>query len=378
MKLSKRTMMAVCLVLAVALLATGCAANKSPYAKNDADNYTVSVRFDANGGLFATNTSVITDSFNISGMQKNANGEVELALITPDDPIRDREGFEPYYSGYFLAGWYAERTQVSENEYTYSKKWDFSKDRLTVAAGGDYSSNEPVLTLYAVWIPSFTIEYYDLDSGELLDTKNYNPMTSNGIVAPQWDEGSGKIDMNDFPKRKGYTFNGVYLDAEGTIPATDEVIAHCGIVDVSNGTGSNGTMKLYVDWIEGDWYHIYTAKQFNKLADTKGNYVICADLDFSDVKWPNDLTKGTFTGTIQGNGYSFNNILAPSKPLFMELGDSVNISDLTFGFVTEEGETLEDADMDLVCDQIGENAVLSNVNVGVSSDADNTVDGDPV
>lgn len=363
MKLRKKAILAVSLLLTFALLATGCSGEKSPYALNDADDYTVSVRFDANGGLFATNTSVITDSFNISGMQTNANGEVELPLITPDDPIRDREGFAPYYSGYFLAGWYAERTQIGENEYTYSKKWDFSKDRLIVSANGSYSSQEPVLTLYAVWIPSFTIEYYNLASGQLLETETYNPMTSDGIVAPQWDEDSGKIDMNDFPKRKGYTFNGVYLDAEGTEPLTDEVIAHCGVVDESTGTGSNGTMKLYVDWLEGEWYQIHTAKQFNKLADPEGNYVICADLDFSDVKWPNDLTKGSFTGTIQGNGFSFKNIELPSKPLFEEIGDSANISDLTFGFVTEEGEPVENVGMELVCQQIGDNAQLSNVQV---------------
>lgn len=370
MKLRKKSILAICLVLALAMLATGCAGNQNPYAKNDADNYTVSVRFDANGGLFATNTSVITDSFNISGMQTNASGEVEIPLITPDDPIRDREGFAPYQSGYFLAGWYAERVKTGENEYTYSKKWDFSKDRVKVASNGSYSSNEPVLTLYAVWIPNFTVEYYDLATGDLLEVDNYNPLNSNGIVAPQWDETSGKLDMNDFPKRKGFTFNGVYLDAEGKMPVTDDVIAHCGVVDEEKGVGSNGVMKLYVDWMEGEWYQIHTAKQFSKLADKKGNFVICADLDFTGVKWPNDLTKGEFTGFIQGNGFAFNNIEIPKKSLFEEIADGAKINDLTFGFVTADGEVVENAGMDLVSEKIGENAEVSNVQV--------TVDGNPV
>ena len=365
MRFRKKSVLAVCLVLVVAMLATGCAGNLSPYAKNDADNYKVSVRFDANGGLFATNTSVITDSFNISGMQTNNNGEVELPLIAPDDAQRGREGFEAYNSGYFLAGWYAERTQVGENEYTYSKKWDFSKDRVTVSKNGEYSSEDAVLTLYAVWIPSFTIEFYDLSSGELLKAENYNPMVSDGIAVPQWDESTGKIDMNDFPKRKGYTFNGVYLDAEGTQPATSDVIAHCGIVNEENGTGSNGTMKLYVDWLEGEWYQIHTAKQFNKLADTEGNYVICADLDFTDVKWPNSLTKGKFSGTIQGNGFAFNNVEMPSKPLFDEIADGASISDLTIAFVTKDGKPVEDAGLGLLSDQISENAEMTNVQVTV-------------
>ena len=370
MKARKKLILAACLILVISLLTTGCSGELSPYAKNDADRYTVSVRFDANGGLFATNTSVITDSFNISGMQTNSSGEVELPLITPDDPQRGREGFEPYFSGYFLVGWYAERTQTGENQYTYSKKWDFSNDRLKVSASGSYSSDEPVLTLYAVWVPNFSVEFYDLKTGELLEADTYNPMTNDGITVPQWDESTGKIDMNDFPKRKGYTFNGVFLDAEGTQAATAEKITHCGIVNEENGTGSNGTMKLYVDWLEGEWYQIHTAKQFNKLGETDGNYVICADLDFTGVKWSSALTKGSFTGTIQGNGFTFNNIELPKKPLFEEIADGAQISDLTFGFVTEDGQPVEGVGTDLVYGQIGENAELSNVQV--------TVDGNSV
>lgn len=363
MKFNKKSIAAFCLLLVAMLLVTGCSGNQSPYAKNDAENFTVSVRFDANGGLFATNTSVVMDSYNISGLQTNSNGDVELPLITPDDPIRDREGFEPYYSGYFLAGWYAERTQVGENEYTYSKKWDFAKDRVKVPANGNYSSSEPVLTLYAVWIPSFTVEYYDLASGELLDTETYNPMTRDGIVVPQWNE--GKIKMNDFPKHKGYTFNGVFLDAEGTIPATDAVIAHCGVVNEENGTGSNGTMKLYVDWIDGEWYRIETAEQFEKLADPDANYEILGDLDFTNVKWPSKLTRDEFTGTIVGNGYTFNNLPLSDKALFKEISEDASISGLTFSFAVKEGESALEADMKLVCEEISENAEIMDVQVHV-------------
>lgn len=366
MKFNKKLTSALCLVLAAMLLCSGCG-ELSPYAKNDAESYTVSVRFDANGGLFATNTSVIMDSFNISGMNATS-GMVEIPLIAPDDAQRGREAFAPYNSGYFLAGWYAERTQVGENEYTYSNRWDFTTDRVSVAADGEYSSSEPVLTLYAVWVPSFTVEYYDLASGELLDTKSYNPVTSDGIVAPKWDESTGKIDMNDFPKRRGYTFNGVYLDENGTQPVTSEVIEHCGIFDAETGTGSNGTMKLYVDWLEGDWYQIHTAAQFIKLADKEANYVICGDLDFTDLKWAKNFANNKFEGTIQGNGYSFNNISVTDKPLFDALDDSTRISDLTFAFVTKDVEAGEG--LDLISKDVSENADLSGVQI--------TVDGSTV
>lgn len=365
MKLRKKTIVAVCLILVTVLTFTGCSGEETPYVKNDADNFNVSVRFDANGGLFATNTSVITDSFNISGMQTNSAGQVELPLIAPDDAQRGRDGFTVYNSGYFLAGWYAERTETGENEYSYSKKWDFSNDRLTVSADGSYSSNEPVLTLYAVWIPSFTVEYYDLHTGELIETETFNPMTSDGIAVPQWDERTGKIDMNDFPKMKGYTFNGVYLDQEGTQSVTGDIIEHCGVVNEENGTGSNGTMKLYVDWLEGDWYHIYTAKQFTKLADSDSNYVICADLDFADVDWPDDLD-GEFAGIIQGNDFTFMNMeLSADTALMKALADGAKISDLTFAFVTKDGKPVDDAGLGLVVEQVNENAELSNVQITV-------------
>lgn len=362
MKISYRSVLALSLILATLLLCSGCG-ELSPYAKNDDEGFNVSVRFDANGGLFATNTSVIMDSFNISDLQVNASGNVEIPLIEPDDVRRDREAFEPYNSGYFLAGWYAERTVTGNNECSYSKRWDFSKDRLSVAADGDYSASEPVLTLYAVWVPSFTVEYYDVDTGELLDTKTYNPVTSDGIVAPKWDESTGKIDMNDFPKRRGYTFNGVYLDAERKQPVTSEVIEHCGVFDPDTGTGYNGTMKLYVEWLEGDWYQIHTVKQLNKLADAEGNYVICKDLDFAGETWPKAFTNGKFEGVIQGNDHTISNISIGKKPLFDALDDGAKIIDLTFGLVSGENEAGEG--LDLISEDISENADLSGILINV-------------
>ena len=47
------------LLLATVFLATACGGETTPYDDNDAAGYTVSVRYDANGGFFATSTSVI-------------------------------------------------------------------------------------------------------------------------------------------------------------------------------------------------------------------------------------------------------------------------------------------------------------------------------
>lgn len=363
MKLKKKSIGALCLLLATMLLVTGCAGNKNPYQKNNAENYRVSVRFDANGGLFDTNLSVITDSYNISDLPKNGAGEVEIPLIDPSDAIRgDIDNFDAQKSGYFLAGWYAKRTEVGEGEYTYSDKWDFSTDRLKVDAAGDYSSDEPVLTLYAAWIPSFTVEYYDYHTGEALGSTTFNPMISEGIALPKWSKSTGRVVMGDFPKRDGYSFGNVYLSQDSTEPVTGEMIKHCGIVNEENGTGSNGTMKLYVEWMEGEWYHVYTANQFAKLADTDCNLIICDDMDFSNVSWPRKLTNGTFTGNILGEGYSLNNIDAEYVgKLFEEIGDGACIENLTFNFAAGAEVSGQDA----ICSAVSKNATLDRITISV-------------
>lgn len=377
MKVKNKSILAVCLLLVVMLLVSGCAGEKSPYDLNDDQNYNVSVRFDANGGLFTTNTGVIVDSFNISGMQTNNAGQVEIPLLAPDDAQRGKEGFSAYNNGYFLAGWYAERVASTDEQgntvYTYSKKWDFEKDRLKVHSGGSYSASEPVMTLYAAWVPMFEIEFYSVNSGEYLDSMTFDPNLVGEIAIPEWDMETGAIDMKDFPIKDGYTFNGVYLDKEGTETVNAEVITHTGTVNYENGTSSNGSMKLYVDWLEGEWYHIYTAEQFVKNAKLSGNYVIHADLDFSEVIWPTTLMHGAFTGTIQGNGYTFKNVSATQtnnsktvSGLFGQIKESAKITDLTIenaAFTIKKGARVSGASFGLLAGQIDDNANLTNLQI---------------
>ena len=66
MKLKWNHLLVVVLLLSALVLVTGCAGQETPYEKNDALNYTVSVKYDANGGVFTTSTSVIVDSYNLS------------------------------------------------------------------------------------------------------------------------------------------------------------------------------------------------------------------------------------------------------------------------------------------------------------------------
>lgn len=377
MKLRNKTILTVCLLLVAMLLISGCSGDKSPYDLNNEQKYNVSIKFDANGGLFTTNTSVIVDSFNISGMKTNNAGQVEIPLIAPDDAQRGKEAFSAYKSGCFLAGWYAERVETTDAQgnkvYTYSDKWDFSKDKLQVHSSGSYSADEPVLTLYAAWIPMFEIEFYSVKSGEYLDTMAFDPNVVGDIAVPEWDMSTGTIDMKDFPENNGYTFNGVYLDKEGTQAVTSDVITHSGTVNYENGTSSNSSMKLYVDWLEGEWFHIYTAEQFIKNAKLNGNYVIHEDLDFADVIWPTTLMHGAFTGTIEGNGHTFKNVSATQtnnsrtiSGLFGQIKESAQVTDLTLEnatFTIQKGARVNGASFGLLAGQIDDNAKLTNIQI---------------
>lgn len=376
MKQKIKVLLLTALTLGSMCLFTACGSEQTPYEINDKENYTVSVKYDANGGVFTTNTSVIVDSYNISDM-KAEDGVVEIPLITPDDKSRGNDAFKATKSGYFLAGWYAQRTEDGKDEdgktlYTYGDKWDFEEDVLEVDVDKTYSSQEPVITLYAAWVPLFEIEFYSLGSGEYINSYEYDPTLVDEIKIPAWDEKTGAVEMYNFPENDGYTFNGAYYDEDGTEQIVS-VLEHVGEVDEETGTADETVMKIYVDWLEGEWYHIYTVEQFLDNASIKGNYEIHADLDFTDENWPSSLMYGNFTGSIKGNGHKFTNIELKqtnnskvNAGLFGNITEEASITDLTFENVTytiEKGTRVAGASFGLFAGTISDGAALTNVNV---------------
>ena len=384
-KVSKIITIVLSVLLGIAVLAgvvmmiIGMVQNKEkdPYAVNDSENYTVSVMFDANGGFFTTNTSVIVDSFNVQEAPQK-DGKAQLAIIAPDDKVRDKNAFSAINNGYFLAGWYASREEAGKDEngnttYTYADKWDFQKDVLEVDPNAEHTSKEPVLTLYAAWIPMFQIEFYDLATGDLMQSVNYDPTAGKEILVPQWDKETGAVEMNSFPEKAGFTFNGVFLDAEAKQPVEGEKVEHSGEVNYENGTATGEALRLYVDWMEGEWYHIYNVEQFLDNASVAGSYVIHEDLDFEGENWPTALMHGNFAGTIEGNGHTFRNISLKQtnnsklcSGLFGQLIETAVISDLTLENVTftiAGGTRMAGATYGLLAGTVSEGATLENVTV---------------
>ena len=308
-------------------------------------------------------------------MKADEDGIIEIPLLTPDDEARGNDAFKATKSGYFLAGWYAERSENGKDEdgktlYTYGEKWDFNFDYLEVEADKEYSSEEPVMTLYAAWVPLFEIEFYSLEDGKLIDTYVYDPTLVKEIKAPALNDKSGKLEFYQFPERDGYTYQGAYYDEDKTEPISS-VVEHYGHIDRKTGTAEDTVMKVYVDWMEGEWHHIYTVEQFLENASIKGNYEIHADLDFTGKTWPSSLMYGNFSGTIKGNGHKFTNIefkqnnnSKANAGLFGNVTKKASITDLTFENVTfsiEKGTRVAGSSFGLFAGTIADEATISNV-----------------
>lgn len=379
-----------------AALMSSCSGGKGPYGGYDDEGFTVSIKYDANGGYFTTNTSVIVDTYKLSSLPSDPNGDKLVTLVSPDNDIRGRENaFLPQNSGYFLAGWYTEKTAVTDGEgneldangnvaaisgepvaYTYSGRWDFSKDKLAVDPAEVKSSDTPVLTLYAAWAPRFSYDFYDIDTGALIGNYEFDPIYINKITVPEWNTTTGQLDMHEFPEIDDKTFSGVYFDPAGERPVTEPTIAHTGVINLENATTTGNSMSLYVDMLDGKWYNIYTADQFIKYASPGGSYNILADLDFTGKGWKNALAYGDFTGTIKGNGYTFSNITVDQNDtaqsnvgLFGALTSSAVIEDLTFENVTlniETGSRRNTASFGLLCGTLAGGARLEGVKISGS------------
>ncbi len=374
MKLRIKTILLTLLAVGSVCLFTACGSEKTPYDTNNEENYTVSVKFDANGGEFTTSVYSIVDSFNPANLKVNGNGKAEIALIPTDSSLRS-DKFTASKNDCFLAGWYATRTEsVNENGetvYSYSDKWNFETDVLEIDPNGDYNSETPVLTLYAVWAPLFEVRLLDKGTNNVVGSYSFDPSTVSEIKMPAWDEETGEIDMGKLPAKNGYTFVKAYTDAEGSQEITDAVIKHPGVLNETDGTVTNPVLDLYVDWKEGEWYRISSAEQLIKKANLNGCYEIMADLDFTDKVWPTVFMHGNFGGKIVGNGYSFKNISITqtnnsktNAGVFGAITETASISDLTFdnvNFTIEAGARLSGTTFGILAGSLSEKATVNNL-----------------
>ena len=355
----KAILAAVMLLVSVMLL-TSCNTVKTPYDEYDGEGYSVSIKYDANGGSFTTNTAVIVDTASIESLPTGAGGMKELPLIAPEDTVRGSGNyFTAKKSGYFLAGWYTGREAVVDKDgnaldaygniaaesgndpaYTYSGAWDFEKDRYLVDPNKTYSASEPVLTLYAAWVPEFSFDFYTEDGSTLLNRVVFDPTTVSAITLPTWDSATGKMNYNDVPEVPGSTFESVSLTQGGEAYVGDK-LEHTGSFDPENASYNGQSMNVYVKYMKGEWFKITNADQLIANASPSGCYMIENDLDFTGKMWPSAFG-GMFDGTIIGGGHKLIGIryaqtsYKNNNGLFGQISAGAVISDLAI-----EGATLE-------------------------------------
>ena len=377
-------------LITVLCILTGCSQWELPYEGLNSEGYTVSVRFDPCGGAFANTENVqVVDVFRLADAKKDASGNYQLKLITPDDSRRGDRAFSISKNGCFFAGWYREcspRTDASGNPldaygrptsesgleqgYTYSGLWNFESDTLSVPEG-NYSSEEPLMTLYAAWIPYFNFEFYVQNEQGGFDLYESKQLIE--LNVPEWDLSSGKLNMNSFPEIDGKTFEGAFLDDAMTKPITEKLT---GDIDYEHGISATEKICVYTKFAEGDWYRISTAEQFVKNSKLGGCYYIEADLDFTGLNWSAALAGGAFTGKIEGGGHKFSNITfiqadnsKTNGGLFGSLASGASIRGVSFEnikYTLGAGSRMQAPHFGLLCGQLSADAALDSVSVSGS------------
>lgn len=364
MKSKILSIMAVLLVCAALMSLTSCSQWGDPYDALDKEGSAVSVKYIADldeptaenpsVGVFAnTNGVTVVNVYDIRKYTPNSSGKVEIALTEPNDKNKGNNTFSVSKDGHILAGWFVAEPRVNANGepldndgnlvsesgkpqgYLLGEKWDFSTDKLTLDAVGEYSSSSPELTLVAKWMPYVSFEFYEKEGTgfKLLGTKN-----TMSLELPEWKDGS--LNYKTFLSIPGRTYKAAYLDEAMTELITSKVE---GVYNYETGELETKTIKIYTEWLEGEWYQASTVSQFKSFAK-KGNIELLADLDFTGEVWPTSLTGGSFTGTIEGNGHTIKGITATGYStkggdiahggIFGSLGEGAVIRNVTFSDVT--------------------------------------------
>lgn len=380
------------------LVCAACSADGSPYKNFDKSDYKISIRYENNGGMFASQENInIVDTYPLSAFE---NGGVKLL-----EPGSDKRGggttqtrSQISRSGYFLAGWYKTREPRFQDEaktimldengevtadpekqgYTYSDKWDFENSVLTIDKDKKYTSEEVVLTLYAAWVPNFKYEIYFQDGEEWKVVEGaqpqFNPtLQQPNLEVPKWNNESGAMEYDTFPQASGKTFSKIYSDKELQNEITEGILPHNGSWDTVAAVAFNAVQRYYTTWEDGVWFNIANEDQLIKNARADGCYNFNANLDFKDKTWPAAFS-GEFKGKIIGNNHTISNITVNQTDanntvnggLFGVVTDSVEIKDIIFDNVVysmKDGSRRPGASFGLFAGTLSENAKIENVKI---------------
>ncbi len=359
MKKRTKWILGLSLLFGLTLTAAGCSYPHAPYGDLAKDGFGVNVRYDRNGGVFASTEGIdLIDVYGADGLQ---NG---VKLIAPGDALRGAQAStsSATRSGYFLAGWYRTRTPRTdasgnplddygvlcsesgrEQGYIYGGKWDFANDYLHLAdvTPVEGKENTYTVTLYAGWIPNFTYTFYrPAEEGETgwqaYGSFAINPLNTASIPVPAWNEETGRMDYGSFAVYTGHTLLNAYADGAQTAPF-EGTIAHTGKIDYESGTASGFDVPVYTTWEMGTWFQISRPAQLVSNVQLDGCYRLTADVDFSETtsRWP--FGSLAFSGTFDGQGHTVKNVSTTQDSgslyaggLFGELTAKATVKNVSF------------------------------------------------
>ena len=284
------------LVLTLTCLLSGCGKDEQ-----DLDGMYI-VTFDVNGGVMDLKTTAVKTKINYA---------YEPGSLVMDPTVRIGTSGNSYLGyaisrpDYDFTGWYTGPECLPE------QKWNFETGVVDSEA----------LTLYAGWqkqiIHTYTVCY-----------KNGNDVVELGSYRVKG--GDVFEDYRKFAQsRKDYTSIGYYADEALTTP-WDAATVHPG--------GETDTdVKVYVDYISGDWVLVGTYAEL-KSAIGKGNIYLTASIDCEGK----ELTFGAFDDVLEGNGFTISNFkvtkygtsVSPTATIFKSLEKGAEVRNVTFADVT--------------------------------------------
>ena len=207
----------------------------------------------------------------------NFNGTFLDTLIFDPNEIEENDNDKVKMSGYHIEGWYRTKTTNADGSVTYSDKWDFSNDRMTIDG----------VELYAKWEENRTYKYELYYKDEVTGEDIY----LDGVVVK---EGSKFDDILLKNKTvKGYTSLG-YLDEQGN-PWNSNFTHPGGDADL--------TIKVYLNLVKGEYTVVRNARQFKNAISRNQNVYLMNDIDFDG----DALVFNSYSGLIEGNGYTISN-----------------------------------------------------------------------
>jgi len=221
------------------------------------------------------------------------DGSMTDTLIVDPNSLETEEQDMIYKTGYHIEGWYQTKIVDEDGNVTYSDKWDFASDRMTLDG----------VTLYAKWeinrYYSYELYYYDKDGKEVL------------LDSYECNEGEKFYDLFlDKKEVEGYTSLG-YLDSEGN--PWNKSFTH-------PGGDSDLAIKVYLDLIEGEYSLVETYREFRNAISRNENIYLLNDIDF-DGK---EMCFDSYSGEILGNGYKLTNLTVDYNTLKSGLKGELN------------------------------------------------------